>query len=233
MAGHSGHCGTLTTLCLASLLASSTGFAVQPAVRTSPCVAFAGQALPLRVAPSTILADEAAASSDSEGPIKRIRAWFGKYAKVDKATLAKSGVDAFFTYGVVSNLNAGLTLSLAWGTFSRASGLSPLAPGQWKSFLAVYVGIYATLGTVLRPFRFALAIGLTPTYSDMISRVRGRLPFRDSNPKLNRSLALFLVSLLGNSVVTCAFIAFGVWFAGLVTGVPPFPPGFVLPWKAA
>ena len=83
------NCGTLTTLCLASLLASSTGFAVQPAVRTSPCVAFAGQALPLRVAPSTILADEAAASSDSEGPIKRIRAWFGKYAKVDKATLAK------------------------------------------------------------------------------------------------------------------------------------------------
>ena len=56
-------------------------------------------------------------------------------AKFDKEKLKTLGVDAFFTYGVVSNINAGFTVALAWGTFSKASGLSPLAPGQWKAFL--------------------------------------------------------------------------------------------------
>jgi hypothetical protein len=165
-----------------------------------PCHGFASPAVrpwrgaPLAVTPQLRTAQQLyfateAAADGGESPVKRFRAWFSKYAKFDKDTLAKSGVDAFFTYGVVSNLNAALTLSLAWGAFSRASGLSPLIPGQWKSFLAVYVGIYATVGTLMRPFRFALAIGLTPVYSKMILLVRGKLPFYTSNPKLNRSRA--------------------------------------------
>jgi len=209
-----------------------------------PCHGFASPAVrpwrgaPLAVTPQLRTAQQLyfateAAADGGESPVKRFRAWFSKYAKFDKDTLAKSGVDAFFTYGVVSNLNAALTLSLAWGAFSRASGLSPLVPGQWKSFLAVYVGIYATVGTIMRPFRFALAMGLTPVYSKMILLVRGKLPFYTSNPKLNRSLALLLISLLGNGVGTCALIGGGVWVAGLVTGVPAFPPGFVLPWAAS
>ena len=47
------------------------------------------------------------------------------------------------------------------------------------------------------------------------------------------SVALLLISLLGNGVGTCALIGGGVWVAGLVTGVPAFPPGFVLPWAAS
>eukprot|EP00965_Chrysotila_dentata_P059511 1974766-Pleurochrysis_carterae.AAC.5 len=42
----------------------------------------------------------------------------------------------------------GITLALAWYTFCRSSGLSPLAGGQWSKFLLTYATIYATLGTV-------------------------------------------------------------------------------------
>ena len=156
---------------------------------------------------------------------KGVGAWFKSMMKIDKDTLAKSGVDAFFTYGVVSNLNAGITLSVAWGIFSRTSGLSPLAPGQWKRFLATYVAIYATAGTLLRPFRFAAAISLTPVYSSLILRVRNRLPYRDTNPKLNRTLALILISLICNTTGTLLLFGAGVLAAGAVSGVNPFPPG--------
>ena len=132
--------------------------------------------------------------------------------------------------GVVSNINAAFTVALAWGTFSKASGLSPLAPGQWSKFLATYVGIYATLGSLLRPFRFALAVGATPLYTKVITGVRDALPFRKTRPALNRTLALVLVSLFLNAAGTCGIIAVGCWGAGVVTGVPAFPPGWKRPF---
>ena len=109
----------------------------------------------------------------------------------------------------MSNINAAFTVALAWGTFSKASGLSPLAPGQWSKFLATYVGIYATLGSLLRPFRFALAVGATPLYTKVITGVRDALPFRKTRPALNRTLALVLVSLFLNAAGTCGIIAAG------------------------
>ena len=100
-------------------------------------------------------------------------------------------------------------MALAWGTFSKASGFSPLAPGQWSKFLATYFGIYASLGTLLRPFRFALAVGATPLYTRVIAGVRDALPFRKSRPALNRTLALLLVSVLLNAVGTFGIIGIG------------------------
>jgi len=177
---------------------------------------------------------DAAATSPAEEPSSstfgRFRAWVKKWASFDKDKLKAMGVDAFFTYGIVSNINAGFTVALAWGTFSKASGLSPLVPGQWKPFLATYVGIYATLGSILRPFRFALAVGATPIYSTVVARLRDLLPFRSSRPALNRALALFLISFVGNVAGTCAIIGFGVWVAGVVAGVPAFPPGWQRPF---
>jgi len=166
----------------------------------------------------------AAAAEEPASPLARFRAWVKKWAKFDKDTLKALGVDAFFTYGIVSNVNAGLTVALAWGTFSKASGLSPLAPGQWKSFMITYAGIYATLGTVLRPFRFALAVSCTPLYSRVIASLRERLPYRTTRPALNRTLALVVVSLFFNVVGTFAIIGLGIWVSSLFTGVPPIPP---------
>ena len=151
----------------------------------------------------------------------------GLARRQDALTLVRA---ARLADGVVSNINAAFTVALAWGTFSKASGLSPLAPGQWSKFLATYVGIYATLGSLLRPFRFALAVGATPLYTKVITGVRDALPFRKTRPALNRTLALVLVSLFLNAAGTCGIIALGCWGAGVVTGVPAFPPGWRRPF---
>ncbi len=163
-------------------------------------------------------------------PLGKFRAWISKWNKFDKDKIKTLGVDAFFTYGVVSNMNAGLTVALAWGTFSKASGLSPLAPGQLKGFFATYTALYLSLGSILRPFRMAAAVTLTPVYGNAVSSIRDRLPYRDSRPKLNRTLALVLISLLLNVVGTLTLMGGGAYLAGLVTGVPAFPPG-TRPWR--
>ena len=69
-----------------------------------------------------------------------------------------------------------------------------LTPGR----AARYAGIYATIGSILRPVRFAIAVSCTPLYSRLISRVRDSLPFRSTRPALNRTLSLVLVSLVLN-----------------------------------
>ena len=138
------------------------------------------------------------------------------------------GVDFVFTYGVVSNFNVAFTAALAWASFSRATGLSPLAPGQFKGFVAAYGAIYISLGTILRPVRMALAVSVTPLYSKAIAAVRSSLPFRESRPQLNRTLALVMLSLLLNVFATGVLTFLGASIASLVTGVPMFPPGFQL-----
>jgi len=173
---------------------------------------------------------DATAVPPADEPALGFGAWVKKLFSFDKEALRRSGVDAVFTYGVVSNINVGFSVALAWGTFSKSSGLSPLVPGQWKPFLATYLAIYATLGTLLRPVRLAIALGATPIYSNFVRRVRDILPFRSSRPALNRSLALFLVSVVLNVFCTSGIIVFGAWIAGVISGVPAFPPGWQSPF---
>jgi hypothetical protein len=208
---------------LASVSRSRVHAAIAP---SRPALVVPARA-PLRII--TAAADDETPSS----PLGRFRAWFKKWAKIDKATLQTLGVDAFFTYGVVSNLNAAFTVALAWGTFSKASGFSPLAPGQWKGFLGTYTAIYLSLGTLLRPVRMAIAVGATPLYTKAITKVRSKLPFQATRPKLNRTLALILLSLLTNVIGTTLVIGFGAWLSGVITGVPAFPPGCKIPFIRA
>lgn len=190
--------------------------------------------LPALLRPATlpraalVLAESAAAAEDS--PRFPSRAWFKKWAKFDRATLQTLGVDFVFTYGIVSNMNVALTASLAWAAFSRATGLSPLAPGASKGYFAAYAAIYLSLGTVLRPVRMALAVSVTPLYTMAVAKVRDRLPFGESRPKLNRTLAIITISVLLNIVGLVTLTALGAWIASLVTGVPMFPPGYVIPF---
>ena len=60
---------------------------------------------PQEDAPSTLEAVAAAPSEAAASPLAKARAWGKKYAKIDKATIASLGFDAFFTYGFVSNIN--------------------------------------------------------------------------------------------------------------------------------
>ena len=212
----------------ALLLLGAHSDANQLAARSLPLVR-----TPLAVRPAALLpsmCDAAVVPPADEPASLGLGARVKKLFSFDKEKLKRSGVDAVFTYGVVSNINVGFTVALAWGTFSKSSGLSPLVPGQWKPFLATYLAIYATLGTLLRPVRLAIAVGATPIYSNFVLRVRDLLPFRKSRPALNRSLALFMVSGVLNVCGTSGIIFFGAWIAGVVSGVPAFPPGWKSPF---
>ena len=89
---------------------------------------------PLTVRPAARLPSmcDATAVPPADEPALGFGARVKKLFSFDKEALRRSGVDAVFTYGVVSNINVGFSVALAWGTFSKSSGLSPLVPGQWK-----------------------------------------------------------------------------------------------------
>ena len=100
----------------ATLLILSTGVAshaVRTTARSPGVTAVRGAALrpayapPLQRAARVPCPPRMASESAGESPVARARAWFGKWMKFDRASLSKLGVDAFFTYGLVSNLNAG------------------------------------------------------------------------------------------------------------------------------
>ena len=178
---------------------------------------------------AAIIACDAAAAAPEPAPeptsaLGKTRAWFSKWAKFDRATLSKLGVDFLFTYGVVSNLNVALTASLAFAAFATKNGRSPLAAGAKAGFLVEYAIIYATLGTLLRPVRMALAVSATPLYSRAVGKLRSSLPFYESRPKLNRTIALFLMSVLLNVFASGLLAAFGCYIASIITGVSFFPP---------
>ena len=52
-----------------------------------------------------------------------------------------------------------------------------------------------------------------------VNRIRDSLPFRAKRPALNRTLAVFLVSLFLNVFATFGLIFVGASLAGLLTGV--------------
>ena len=54
------------------------------------------------------------------------------------------------------------------------TGLSPLAPGGWKPLLAAYAGLYV-FNTLVRPLRFAVAVGFTKRVSNFLERTQDRL----------------------------------------------------------
>ena len=130
-----------------------------------------------------------------------MRAKLKKAASFKKGDLAKYGVSAFFAYGFVCNVNSCLLLSFTWATFRRANpALSPLAdaavlanPLTWlplkKKFLAYYMGYYLSIGSILRPFRFAIALGLAPTFEKTYVKISDRL-------KVPRAVSIFIVTIL-------------------------------------
>lgn len=126
--------------------------------------------------------------------------------------LAKAGLSVVISYGTLSNLSAGTFLSIAWYGFSKQTGLSPLAPQQWKPFLAVYSACIA-LNNVLRPLVFAASVAVSPYFEMLISSVQRRT-------KLSRAWSVGLCIFLVNVVGTVGFMAGGVMVASTLAGVP-------------
>jgi hypothetical protein len=133
-----------------------------------------------------------------------------------KQRLGKAGLSVVLSYGFVSNVSYSITVSLAWYIFSKQTGLSPMAPGQWKPFLGVYAGFWV-FNNIIRPARFALSIGVSMYFDRFVSMIQRRF-------RVNKSVAVFLTVFLANVVGTLTLMCTGITLAGMAAGVPVFPP---------
>ena len=231
-------CGAFVPSSRISLPASS-------AVPTSPAAAAAAAAAAAgscshscaRQSPLFALANDAAADDDEDeaeavevevvddgdgetkGFLARIRASM-KSQEDDgltfKQRVAKMGMSALLSYGFVSNMSYSVTVSLAWFGFSKKTGLSPLAPGQWKPFLAVYAGFYI-FNNVVRPIRLAVSVGVTPYFDRAVAAVQRKT-------KLNKSASIGVVVFLANVCGTLTAMSLGILVASIAAGVAIFPP---------
>ncbi len=72
------------------------------------------------------------AQQQPQGVLQRLKAFvLGSSGKLDKQRLAELGLGAFAAYGTISNVNAGVLITIAWLTIVKTQGCTPLAAGMW------------------------------------------------------------------------------------------------------
>lgn len=125
-------------------------------------------------------------------------------------------ISYFIDSQTVSNMSYAVTLSLSWYGFSKKTGLSPLAPGQWKPFLAVYAGFYV-FNNIIRPLRFGASVVVAKYFDNFVG-------FIQNKTKLSRKWSIAVVVFLANVLGTFAAMGLGVSIASTAAGVPIFPP---------
>ena len=90
------------------------------------------------------------------------------------------------------------------------TGLSPLAPGQWKSLLKAYGTIYAIV-QLLRPFRVAAAVAMSKMSNSFLEETQVQL-------NCSRGVAIVVQYALGWlawAVVATSGIALASWCSGV------------------
>jgi len=132
-----------------------------------------------------------------------------------KKALASLGLNALLAYGFVSNVSYITCLILSWVSHGKATGLSPLAQGQWKPFLAIYAGFWAA-NNLLRPLRFSLSLVITPFFTALIDKVVQKTGFKRPTAT---GIVVFLVNVCG----TISYLILGLLAATTITGVPLRP----------
>lgn len=150
------------------------------------------------------------------GTFAWFKKWWQKTAKIDRKKLAALGASALCSYGLVSNINYCGTLCASFIIFTKRYNVSPLARGQWKTFLGVYGTLWVGMN-FLRPLRVWLALGITPIFDKCVERIRERLNVKKS---VALGITIFLVNICG----TFSFLGTGLYLSSLYTGVPLFPP---------
>eukprot|EP00984_Skeletonema_dohrnii_P012787 scaffold5219_cov148-Skeletonema_dohrnii-CCMP3373.AAC.5 len=158
----------------------------------------------------------------TSSPFSKLKSIFQKGNKegpTTKEKLAKMGLSALLSYGWVSNMSYAITLSLSWYTHSKKTGLSPLAPGQWKPFLAVYAGFYV-FTNIIRPLRFGLSVVVSQYFDRFVG-------FIERKSGWGRKASIGVVVFLANVCGTFAAMGLGVGVASTLAGVPVFPPKVV------
>jgi hypothetical protein len=97
----------------------------------------------------------------------------------------------------------------------RQTGLSPLAPGQWKPFLAINAG-FMVFQNIIRPVHVALAVLLSPYFDRAVEGFENRF-------NLSHRASITIIAILVNVVGTLALMGGGIGIAAAFAGVPVFP----------
>ena len=130
---------------------------------------------------------------------------------VDKSKAAKTGIAFMLSYTMISKITIATTFSVAWYVASKTTGLSPLAPGNWKALVAAY-GSLCPIVALLQPFRVTLAAALTKKTDDLLVKTQHRL-------LCSRKTAIMMQVMLILAVfVGC--MAGGVTTASMLSRVP-------------
>lgn len=129
--------------------------------------------------------------------------------------LAKAGLSVVLSYGFVSNMSYCVSVSVAWYLFCRQTQLSPLAPGQWKPFLAVYSGFWV-FNNLVRPIRLGVSVALSTQFDKLVAWI-------ERKARVRRGVAIGLVVFLANVVGTTVIMCSGIALAAALAGVPIRP----------
>jgi len=132
-----------------------------------------------------------------------------------KQKLAKAGMSVALSYGWVSNVSYSITVSIAWYLFSKRTGLSPLAPGQWTKFLAVYAGFWV-FNNIVRPVRLGISVGVSVYFDRIVQKIQDIF-------RVKKGMAIGLTVFFANIVGTTILMSSGILLASLAAGVPIFP----------
>lgn len=145
------------------------------------------------------------------GPFQKVHRAISNLCGADIKTL---GVPFALSYSFMSQINGSITLSVAWYLACKNNGISPLAPGQWKSLLRAYATLYAAV-QLLRPFRVAGAVAMSKMSKQFLHA---------TEQKLNCSRKTAIVVQYGLGWVAWASLAsVGITVATLSSGVPLWP----------
>ena len=129
--------------------------------------------------------------------------------------LGKAGLSVVLSYGFVSNMSYCVSVSVAWYIFCKRTLLSPLAPGQWPKFLAVYSGFWV-FNNIVRPVRFALSVAISTQFDKVVQ-------FIQDKARVNKSVAIGLTVFFANVVGTTVLMCLGISLAASLAGVPIRP----------
>jgi len=125
--------------------------------------------------------------------------------------LTKMGIFAAMSYNVISHVNSGTTMTIAYYLYSTRTGLSPLEADQWKGFLGFYAGFWV-FNNFLRPLRIAGAVALTPRMEALTIRVQSRF-------QLSRTKAIALTGV-ATYLAALSYTTICMALASTLSGVP-------------
>ncbi|KAF5825796.1 hypothetical protein DUNSADRAFT_6918 [Dunaliella salina] len=88
-------------------------------------------------------------------------------------------------------------MTMAWLTLVKTTGATPLMPGMWPKFLAIYGGLWLGAG-FMRPIRLSLALGAAPYFDRALGEIM-------SWTKVNK-IGAFAIMLVGIAAASFALL---------------------------